>query len=44
MITVGSPSRKLRTLELQRAFDGKHTKLHPFEISCLANFIKDVSH
>lgn len=35
--------RKLGNLQLQRTYDLKKIPLHPFEISCLANFIKDVS-
>jgi hypothetical protein len=29
---------------LQRVGDGKQIPLHKYEISCLANFIKDVRH
>lgn len=37
-------NRKLGFLNLQRVNDGKRIPLHKFEISCLANFIKDVSY
>jgi hypothetical protein len=33
---------KLGFLMLQRVGDGKQIPLHKYEISCLANFIKDV--
>lgn len=35
--------RKLRSLKLERLSDRKKVTLHPFEVSSLANLVKDVS-